>query len=84
MAEDSRIGSGHIAVFAAIYAVKYSDSDCRNITKWDIMKMAKISDRNTFYKIINALNEYKYLNYKPSSNQYIEAEYGLNTDSCVL
>ena len=66
--KDGRISITHIGVFAALlqYRVENGFSNPIKIISHDIMAIAKISSRATFYKCVHDLNEYGYINYVPS------------------
>ena len=81
--EDSRISPAHISLFIAIMQC-WSDNNFRNpmsvFTK-KLMQLAKISGFATYYKTIKELDEYGYIKYKPSHNQYARSQIYLPDDA---
>lgn len=72
IADDARIGSTHISIYMALlqeWNINGGNSPIK-IKRVLIMKTAKINARQTYNKCINELQEYGYIIYKPSSNQF--------------
>ena len=70
--EDSRISPVHISLFVAIMQY-WNDNNFTNpinVFSKRLMQLAKISGLATYYKTIKELDEYGYIKYKPSHNQY--------------
>ncbi|MXN91175.1 hypothetical protein GR160_08020 [Flavobacterium sp. Sd200] len=68
VAQDGRIGPTHIAVYVALWKIRL-DRGFENpirIFSRDVMYVAKISWRNTFYSCVHDLHEYGYISYAPS------------------
>lgn len=67
--EDSRIGVTHISLYIALlyqYIIGSSQLPI-DVNRNQLMIIAKMS-RRTYNKCIKELNEYGYINYKPSSD----------------
>ena len=72
IADDARIGSTHISIYMALLQ-QWNINGGNNPVKIEraiIMKAAKINARQTYNKCINELQEYGYIIYEPSSNQF--------------
>ncbi|MFC6100775.1 hypothetical protein [Olivibacter domesticus] len=68
IAEDRRISSTHIGIFAALVhfgQIRGSDGSVQAFS-YEIMNHAKISSTNTYHKCIRDLSAYGYLRYEPS------------------
>ena len=68
--DDARIGVTHISLYMALL---YKESMNKGngsflIARDDIMKLSKISSRQTYNRCINELCNYGYIRYSPSSN----------------
>jgi hypothetical protein len=69
---DVRIGSTHISLYIALLQ-QWNLNGGRNplsIERGIIMKAAKINARYTYNKCMNNLQEFGYITYLPSSNQF--------------
>ncbi|MCC8409338.1 hypothetical protein LJ707_10375 [Mucilaginibacter sp. UR6-1] len=66
--QDGRIGSTHIAIYVALWKYRLNEGFANPIQVFsrDIMRIAKISWRNTFYNCVNDLDRYGYITYEPS------------------
>ena len=66
--KDPRISISHIGLFAAIAAlwVNQPDKGYLELFGREVMLLAKISSSTTYHKLINDLDRYGYLSYKPS------------------
>lgn len=72
IAADTRIGASHISIYMALLQL-WNISEGNNpfiINRNLVMQTAKISSRQTYNKYMNELNEYGYINYEPSANQF--------------
>lgn len=72
IADDVRIGSTHISIYMALLQ-QWNMNGGNNpvsIQRTTIMRTAKINARQTYNKCINELQEYGYIVYEPSSNQF--------------
>lgn len=70
--EDVRIGPVHISLFMAIVQ-RLNENKCSSpicVFGKDLMYLAKISGVATYHKIVKELNEYGYIKYEPSVNQF--------------
>lgn len=70
--DDVRVGTTHISLYMALLQ-QWNIAGGRNplsIQRSVIMKAAKINARCTFNKCINNLQEFGYITYLPSSNQF--------------
>lgn len=68
---DPKIRVAHIAAYLALYEIWLLKKGCNPIeldTKI-VMNNAKISSSATWHQTIRALDEYGYINYKPSFNR---------------
>lgn len=72
IADDARIGSTHISIYMALLQQWNINGGNNPVTieRAIIMKTAKINARQTYNKCINELQEYGYIVYEPSSNQF--------------
>lgn len=69
--KDARISITHIGVYAALLEY-WKAQEFRNpmtVFSYDIMSLAKISTRATYFKCIRDLNEFGYVSYEPSFNR---------------
>jgi replication initiation and membrane attachment protein DnaB len=69
---DVRIGTTHISLYMALLQ-QWNMAGGKNpfsIERVAIMKAAKINGRYTYNKCINNLQEFGYITYLPSSNQF--------------
>jgi len=66
--KDGRIGTTHISVYAALLKYRLDKGFANPIQVFgrDIMRIAKISWPNTFYRCVNDLSDYGYIRYMPS------------------
>ena len=72
IAEDPRIGTPHISVYMALLQ-EWNLHEGRNpvtIVRDSIMKSAKINARYTYNRCMNNLQEFGYITYYPSTNQF--------------
>lgn len=70
--EDARIGASHISVYMALFQ-QWNEGGGINPIKIErgvIMKASKISARFTYNKCMNELQEFGYIIYKPTTNQF--------------
>ena len=65
---DPRISITHIGIYAAVlqYWKKHDYNNPVQVHCREIMELAKISARATYFKVIKDLNEYGYIKYEPS------------------
>lgn len=70
IAGDVRIGSTHIALFAAVYSLWLENERPSEMAlpPRQAMRKAKILARSTYVRAIRDLHEWGYLVYKPSYN----------------
>ncbi len=69
---DVRIGATHISLYMALLQ-QWNISGGKNpfpIERTAIMKVAKINGRYTYNTCMNNLQEFGYISYLPSSNQF--------------
>jgi len=74
--EDHRIGTTHISIYMALFQF-YNLNGFRNpieITRTSVMEVAKISGLATYHKCIKDLNDFGYIQYKPSYNPAISSQ----------
>lgn len=65
---DPRISITHIGLYAALLHY-WREHDFKNpiyVFSYEIMKMAKISTKTTYHKMIKDLSDYGYIRYEPS------------------
>jgi hypothetical protein len=69
--QDGRIGSTHIAIYVALWKYWLNEGFANPIHVFsrDIMQIAKVSWRNTFYNCVSDLDQYGYIRYEPSNNK---------------
>lgn len=68
--DDCRISPIHISLFMAIMQ-HWNNNDCKSpicVFSHELMRLAKISGVATYHKAIRELDEYGYIDYKPSYN----------------
>ena len=71
--DDHRIGTTHISLYMSLFQF-YNLNGFTNpveITRATVMKVAKIQGIATFHSCIKDLNDYGYIEYKPSYNPAI-------------
>lgn len=68
IAQDYRISSTHICVYAALLQFSLDKGAVNPIEafSYEIMHIAKISARYTYNKCVRELNDYGYIRYEPS------------------
>jgi hypothetical protein len=69
---DKRIGVTHISLYMALFQM-WSLQNCVGplaITRAELMPVAKICGRGTYHKCIKDLEEYGYIEYKPSPRPF--------------
>lgn len=72
IADDARIGATHISLYMALLQQWNINGGINPLTivRSNIMKAAKINARYTYNKCMNNLQEFGYITYNPSSNQF--------------
>lgn len=69
--DDARIHSKHISLyFALLYKWNADHQNPVLVFRDELMRTAKINARHTYNKCMNELDEYGYITYCPSSNQF--------------
>lgn len=70
--DDVRINSTHISVYMALLQEwnVHEGKNPINTHREKIMKSAKINARQTYNSCMNNLQEFGYINYQPSTNQF--------------
>lgn len=70
--DDARIGTTHISLYMALLQQwnKSGGTNPVTIIRVEIMKAAKINARFTYNKCMNNLQEFGYIKYLPTSNQF--------------
>ena len=73
IADDARMGVTHISLYMALLQQWNMSGGINPVTivRSNIMKAAKINARYTYNKCMNNLQEFGYITYLPSSNQFI-------------
>lgn len=72
---DARIGATHISLYMALLQ-QWNINGGKNPVSVDriiIMKAAKINARYTYNKCMNNLQEFGYIKYLPSANQFVNS-----------
>ncbi|BFM45254.1 hypothetical protein CFS9_38950 [Flavobacterium sp. CFS9] len=66
--KDFRIGTTHIAIYAALLQFRTGKGFINPIeaSRYEITSIAKISSPYTYYKCIGELSKYGYIKYEPS------------------
>ena len=76
---DPRIGVTHISLYMALlmqWNLK-GGSNPVEISRSTLMKTAKINSRFTFYKCMKDLNDFRYINYRPTVSKFSLSMYSL-------
>jgi len=65
---DGRIGSTNICIYAALlnYRAQHGFANPIHVYSHEIMRIAKIASRMTYYKCVRELSDYGYVIYKHS------------------
>jgi len=73
---DPRIRIGHLAVFSSLFYLCLESKGDREIKAYasEVMTVAKISGRFTYFRIIAELAEYGYIKYLPSKSKFYPSE----------
>lgn len=74
--DDNRIGTTHISLYMALFQL-YNLNQFKNpveITRAEVMGVAKISGLATYHKCIRDLTEFGYIQYQPSYNPAISSK----------
>jgi hypothetical protein len=69
--KDPRIGAVHIALYMALY-YKWLSLSCPAFIEayaYEVMPVARIFSRMTYYQVIKGLGEYGYIKYVPSRHK---------------
>jgi len=73
MSEDTRLTPIHISLYMSLFMIWNEcgfDTEL-SINRNDVMKLAKIGNKNTYTTALKQLNDYGYITYKPSFNPLI-------------
>jgi hypothetical protein len=73
--DDVRVGTAHISLYMALLQ-QWNLTGGKNpfvIERFVIMKAAKINARYTYNMCMNNLQEFGYITYSPSSNQFTKS-----------
>ena len=71
--KDNRLRATHLSLYTALF-IYWNKARWENpfvIFRTKIMKMAKIGSLNTYYRCMNELNKWGYIDYLPSSSQSV-------------
>jgi hypothetical protein len=74
--EDTRISPSHISLYMALFEC-WNQNDFQNpilIRRQHIMELAKFSGLATYHRCVKELQEYKYIEYRPSYNSAIYSQ----------
>lgn len=83
--DDHRIGTTHISLYMALFQF-YISKDFTNpveITRAAVMKVAKIQGIATYHSGMKDLNNFGYIEYKPSYNPAISSKVFLLKVGCL-
>jgi len=69
--KDARINSTHIGIYAALlqYWNRQGCPDRLEVFSYELIGLAKLSSRDTYFKYIRELSEYGYIRYERSFNR---------------
>ena len=73
--EDIRVSPVHVSLYAVLFSL-WGIKGAKNplsIDRGEIMQLAKISTRVTYYRCMNELQEFGFIKYIPSVNQFLES-----------
>lgn len=74
--EDTRIGMAHITLYVALLRQwklnQYENPVC--ISRKEVMRAARMSSLQTYYKSLHELEEYGYVRFVPSFNPTIKSQ----------
>ncbi|OJV19765.1 MAG: hypothetical protein BGO21_22150 [Dyadobacter sp. 50-39] len=90
IAKDPRINSTHIGIYAALleYWKRKGCPSPLQIFSHELIKLAKLSSRDTYFKYIRELSEYGYIRYERSFNRNVRSRIYfsliLNTERSVI
>jgi len=70
VADDPRIGAGHISMYMALFHKWYLSGSINSIeiSRTEIMEVAKIKCNATYFRIIKDLADFNLIGYEPSFN----------------
>ncbi|MET6998663.1 hypothetical protein [Chitinophaga defluvii] len=66
--KDGRVGIAHIGIYAALLQC-WKQKDCPSplvVFSYEIMQLAKIASRDTYFRCVKELSDYGYIRYVPS------------------
>jgi len=72
VAGDERLNPTHVSMYVSLFQFWNANrfQNPISISRNELMKVSKISAKATYHKCIKELNDYGYLNYKPSYNPF--------------
>lgn len=76
IAEDPRIGSGHIVVYLALLSL-WQTRGCPStfeVATYEVLRFTGIRKRDTYLQRIKELADFGYIVYRPAENEHIKAE----------
>eukprot|EP01133_Synstelium_polycarpum_P017067 gene17067-20331_t len=88
--DDPFVRTGHLAVFSALFFMALANGERGTVraTSWEVMAVAKISSQITYLQIIADLDQFGYVEYRPSLSKFHHSEIKLLrtifTDQLVL
>ena len=66
---DNRVGPVHLCMFVALLQCREgSDMEKFFITRGELMRLARIQGRTTYFKVMKELAEWGYISYEPSKD----------------
>lgn len=76
VATDHRIGVTHISLYMALFELWYLNhfQSPVNITRQQVMPIARINGRATYHKCLRELEAYGYIRYVPSCNPLVKSQ----------
>jgi hypothetical protein len=75
VANDPRISTAHICLYLALFC-QWSQINNNNpmpVKKEEIMEVAKINARPTYFKCIRDLHDFGYIKYMPAKHRYMKS-----------
>lgn len=67
LVEDARVGPVHVCVYLALVMCKRNGafSETWGVRREDVMRLAKITGKTTYYRVMKDLAAWGYIQYKP-------------------
>lgn len=65
---DPRIGKSHISIYCALLNMPAESTGVIRFYRSEVMNTARVTGIGTFHRVINDLNEFGYIDYRPCFN----------------